>query len=271
MEHIQADISKLGTCCFRRRLHFLAVMTSWSLLVRPSTALAASPGMHSRNALGLTRHCFTLRKGFQAWLGLMSLGRCGSALISDQALQHCSCALHDRQSNCCSCWCTGSDDGKVYIWDTKTGGVICALQADEDIVNSVAAHPTLPYLATSGIEDRIRIWGPNSSPVHQDLSEQIRQNQVSVLNLLRGPHAICLAVLASKVRISFHCCVSSQHHKKACFAVQENIQKGPRMLLSQEFLQAISGTHQGVLHSLLSDEQGVRLRIPDSPGGCTIS
>ena len=90
----------------------------------------------------------------------------------------------------------------MYIWDTKTGGVICALQADEDIVNSVAAHPTLPYLATSGIEDRIRIWGPNSSPVHQDLSEQIRQNQVSALDLLHLLHAICLAIVSSKVMVS---------------------------------------------------------------------
>ena len=65
--------------------------------------------------------------------------------------------------------------------DAKSGAVICALEADEDIVNSVAAHPTLPYLATSGIEDKVRIWGPHSSPVHQDLSEQILRNQVGLV------------------------------------------------------------------------------------------
>lgn len=78
-------------------------------------------------------------------------------------------------------WAAGSDDGRVYIWDAKSGAVICALEADEDIVNSVAAHPTLPYLATSGIEDKVRIWGPHSSPVHQDLSEQILRNQVGLV------------------------------------------------------------------------------------------
>ena len=77
----------------------------------------------------------------------------------------------------------GSDDGRVYIWDARSGAVICALEADEDIVNSVAAHPTLPYLATSGIEDKVRIWGPRSSVVNQDLSEQIQKNQVGSIFL----------------------------------------------------------------------------------------
>ena len=32
--------------------------------------------------------------------------------------------------------------------------------ADEDILNIVQPHPTLPIVATSGIEDVIRLWGP---------------------------------------------------------------------------------------------------------------
>lgn len=80
-------------------------------------------------------------------------------------------------------WPAGSDDGRVYIWDARSGAMICALDADEDIVNSVAAHPTLPYLATSGIEDKVRIWGPRSGALHQDLSEQIQRNQVHLSEL----------------------------------------------------------------------------------------
>ncbi len=90
-------------------------------------------------------------------------------------------------------WPAGSDDGKVYIWDARSGAIVCALNADEDIVNSVAAHPTLPYLATSGIEDKVRIWGPRSNAVHQDLTEQIQRNQVSLTEL----HALLISVSAA--------------------------------------------------------------------------
>lgn len=91
--------------------------------------------------------------------------------------------------------CAGSDDGRVYIWDAKSGDVICALEADEDIVNSVAAHPSLPYLATSGIEDKVRIWGPHSSPVYQDLSEQIQRNQVGLLVYLAPYQQLAMPLL----------------------------------------------------------------------------
>ena len=90
-------------------------------------------------------------------------------------------------------WAAGSDDGKVYIWDARSGAIVCALDADEDIVNSVAAHPTLPYLATSGIEDKVRIWGPRSNAVHQDLTEQIQRNQVNLTEL----HALLINVSAA--------------------------------------------------------------------------
>lgn len=94
------------------------------------------------------------------------------------AFQSCSVCHSD-----CTC-SAGSDDGRVYIWAARSGALICALEADEDIVNSVAAHPSLPYLATSGIEDKVRIWGPCSSPVHQNLSEQIQRNQVGLTSYI---------------------------------------------------------------------------------------
>ena len=92
-------------------------------------------------------------------------------------------------------WPAGSDDGRVYIWDARSGAIICALDADEDIVNSVAAHPTLPYLATSGIEDKVRIWGPRSNAVNQDLTEQIQRNQVSLTELRALPTDVSAACL----------------------------------------------------------------------------
>jgi len=41
---------------------------------------------------------------------------------------------------------------------------IQALKADEDVVNCVQPHPTLPVLATSGIESVVRLWHPAGPP-----------------------------------------------------------------------------------------------------------
>ena len=34
------------------------------------------------------------------------------------------------------------------------------LHGDADVTNSVAPHPHLPVLATSGIEDHVKLWEP---------------------------------------------------------------------------------------------------------------
>ena len=35
------------------------------------------------------------------------------------------------------------------------------LPADEEVANTVQCHPHLPVLATSGIEDIVRLWAPD--------------------------------------------------------------------------------------------------------------
>eukprot|EP00041_Stephanoeca_diplocostata_P029634 m.881814 g.881814 ORF g.881814 m.881814 type:complete len:365 (+) comp23596_c0_seq24:270-1364(+) len=53
---------------------------------------------------------------------------------------------------------SGSDDGSVVIWDTATGNKVRQMIADRRVVNDVAAHPTLPVLAVSGIDHDIKIF-----------------------------------------------------------------------------------------------------------------
>jgi WD40 repeat protein len=56
---------------------------------------------------------------------------------------------------------SGSDFGRVYIWDTSTAKPVRVFKADScGAVNCVTPHPTLPLLATSGIDDDAKIWGP---------------------------------------------------------------------------------------------------------------
>ena len=40
---------------------------------------------------------------------------------------------------------------------------IQVLKADEDVVNCVQPHPSLPLLATSGIESVVRLWSPKEA------------------------------------------------------------------------------------------------------------
>eukprot|EP00890_Picochlorum_soloecismus_P002066 jgi/Picsp_1/2860/NSC_01085-R1_wd and tetratricopeptide repeats protein 1 len=57
-----------------------------------------------------------------------------------------------------------SDSGFVFIYEAASGQCIAALEADREIVNCIRPHPTLPVIATSGIEHSIKIWSPIEGP-----------------------------------------------------------------------------------------------------------
>jgi hypothetical protein len=52
----------------------------------------------------------------------------------------------------------GSDTGHAIVFDRATGAIVAAIAADDDICNVVQPHPSLPILATSGIESAVRLW-----------------------------------------------------------------------------------------------------------------
>ena len=55
---------------------------------------------------------------------------------------------------------SGSDDGHLFIWDRCSGEVLMSRLADADVLTCVQAHPSLPVLITSGLDDVVRVWGP---------------------------------------------------------------------------------------------------------------
>ncbi|XP_055585735.1 DDB1- and CUL4-associated factor 6-like [Uranotaenia lowii] len=55
---------------------------------------------------------------------------------------------------------SGSDCGHVFTWERATGRLVMLMEADQHVVNCVQPHPTLPILATSGIDYDIKIWSP---------------------------------------------------------------------------------------------------------------
>ncbi|OON19389.1 WD domain, G-beta repeat protein [Opisthorchis viverrini] len=56
---------------------------------------------------------------------------------------------------------SGSDDGFFYVWDRESEGIVQWLHADADgAVNVIESHPTLPVLASAGLDFDFKVWSP---------------------------------------------------------------------------------------------------------------
>ena len=72
---------------------------------------------------------------------------------------HCAlqiCLLGSRDQFVVS----GSDDGRIFIWDQFSGRLVNMLSADDRNVSCVAAHPSMPVLASAGSEPVVKLWSP---------------------------------------------------------------------------------------------------------------
>ncbi|KAA8546137.1 hypothetical protein F0562_020969 [Nyssa sinensis] len=56
---------------------------------------------------------------------------------------------------------SGSDCGHIFIWK-KNGELIRVMKADKHVVNCIESHPYTTALASSGIENDIKIWTPKA-------------------------------------------------------------------------------------------------------------
>lgn len=57
---------------------------------------------------------------------------------------------------------SGSDCGNIYVWERESEHVINYMAGDEGgVVNCLEPHPHLPVLATSGLDDDVKIWVPS--------------------------------------------------------------------------------------------------------------
>jgi WD40 repeat protein len=74
---------------------------------------------------------------------------------------------------------SGSDDGRVFVWDRDSGDLVNLFTGDKRVVNCVQGHPLLPILAVSGIDKDIKLFEPLAdSPVDLASSLEImRRNQ----------------------------------------------------------------------------------------------
>uniref|UniRef100_T1JM69 Uncharacterized protein n=1 Tax=Strigamia maritima TaxID=126957 RepID=T1JM69_STRMM len=57
---------------------------------------------------------------------------------------------------------SGSDCGNIYMWEHDSERVVNFFAGDEGgVVNCLEPHPNLPVLATSGLDDDVKIWVPS--------------------------------------------------------------------------------------------------------------
>ncbi|KAJ7978660.1 DDB1- and CUL4-associated factor 8-like [Quillaja saponaria] len=57
---------------------------------------------------------------------------------------------------------SGSDCGRIFIWKKKSGELIRVMEADRNVVNCIESHPHTMVLASSGIDNDIKIWTPKA-------------------------------------------------------------------------------------------------------------
>lgn len=58
---------------------------------------------------------------------------------------------------------SGSDCGRIFIWKKRGGILVRLMEADKHVVNCIESHPHTTVLASSGIENDIKIWTPNAT------------------------------------------------------------------------------------------------------------
>ncbi|XP_017484171.1 PREDICTED: DDB1- and CUL4-associated factor 8-like isoform X2 [Rhagoletis zephyria] len=67
---------------------------------------------------------------------------------------------------------SGSDCGNIFFWDKNTEAIVNFMPGDTmGVVNCLEPHPTIPVLATSGLDSTIKIWTPSSEMYPPDLSK----------------------------------------------------------------------------------------------------
>lgn len=74
---------------------------------------------------------------------------------------------------------SGSDCGNIYFWDKSTESIVQWMAGDENgVVNCLEPHPQIPAIATSGLDDDVKIWVPSceQEPVMDGLKSAVVSN-----------------------------------------------------------------------------------------------
>ncbi|XP_010675524.2 protein ALTERED SEED GERMINATION 2 [Beta vulgaris subsp. vulgaris] len=87
---------------------------------------------------------------------------------------------------------SGSDGGRWFIWEKKTGRLVKMLLGDKAVVNCVQCHPFDSVVATSGIDSTVKIWTPSASVPSMVAGGSAGPDTANVLEVMEGnQHRLC--------------------------------------------------------------------------------
>lgn len=99
---------------------------------------------------------------------------------------------------------SGSDDGNIFIWNKQTSDIEHMLQGDSEVVNCIVGHPFDCVLASSGIENNVKLFKPigeirNLQETRQMIAENRRNQPQSFAFRQRIPFAILHQLIHSSL------------------------------------------------------------------------
>ncbi|KAK6640365.1 hypothetical protein RUM44_012058 [Polyplax serrata] len=74
---------------------------------------------------------------------------------------------------------SGSDCGNIFFWEKETEAIVQWMAGDDNgVVNCLEPHPEIPVLATSGLDEDVKIWVPSceQEPTLEGLKKTVIAN-----------------------------------------------------------------------------------------------
>ncbi|KAK4258461.1 hypothetical protein QN277_004908 [Acacia crassicarpa] len=96
---------------------------------------------------------------------------------------------------------SGSDCGRIFIWRKKGGKLLRVMEADKTVVNCIESHPHTMVLASSGIDNDIKLWTPNALE-KATLPKNINQNSQARRRISQITHQELQRISLPRQRIS---------------------------------------------------------------------
>ncbi|CAG2110116.1 unnamed protein product [Medioppia subpectinata] len=96
----------------------------------------------------------------------------------------------------------GSDDGSFFVWNKETTNIMRVMRGDDSIVNCLQPHPSSCLLATSGIDQVVRLWSPRPENGLKDDREVENSEDAAMANQKRmntDPLELMLANMGYRV------------------------------------------------------------------------
>eukprot|EP00250_Pteridium_aquilinum_P006185 c16154_g1_i1 orf=313-1746(+) len=100
---------------------------------------------------------------------------------------------------------SGSDCGRIFIWKKSGGQLVSLLMGDEQVVNCLEPHPYATVLATSGMDNDVKLWAPiaeSRKPLPPDADTVMEMNRSSREE--RTPFALTSDVVMHLLRLQRH-------------------------------------------------------------------